>query len=125
MKKLSIVFIVLSIVLLISSCSSPNNPGESLLVIESLQNEIKITNNSQETIYLFVVDQEAAALINWAPFFDEPLVYSGESIFFSYEEIYNGEGRPAAKGDVIIIYFWDGSDTDIERPIIHNKTITL
>ena len=118
------IFIATAISLLIfNSCSSPNNPGESLLVIESLQNEIKITNNSEETIYLFVVDQEAAALINWAPFFDEPLVYSGKSIFYSYEEIYNGRGRSAAKGDAIIIYFWNGSDR--ERPIIHNKTITL
>ena len=65
MKQL-FAFVVFSCILIFNSCSIPNlYENDDILVTKELL-KLRITNNSNETIYYFIVEQETAAVINWA-----------------------------------------------------------
>lgn len=62
--------LILLIIILLSNCSSPTEYTDKPISIEKLDDKLKITNYNNQTIYLFLVEQEIAALINWSPKFN-------------------------------------------------------
>lgn len=117
-KKITYYFVLVIIIFI--SCSSPSEPTENALSFESLEGHLKISNNSNKTIYLFVV--ERGILINWAPHFNEPKVLKYDSILIDYSEIYKGE-EPVKSGDEVIVNFWD--DSNKSKPDIYSRVVVL
>ncbi|MBK7104849.1 MAG: hypothetical protein IPH62_06165 [Ignavibacteriae bacterium] len=118
MKKFLFVFVII----LFAYCSSPTEYTDKLISVEKLYDKLKITNHNNQTIYLFLVEQEIATLINWAPSFNSPKVEKYKSINIKYSEIYSGD-KMLQKGDTIIIYYWD--DSNKENPKVSSKVIEL
>ena len=118
MRKIQLFFIITLI-----SCSSPIEVNDEIISILKTNDSLRITNNSNQVLYLFIVEQKIAALINWAPHFDNPKVSTYNSIDITYKEIYNGKSEPVKSGDKIIVYVWDKSNQS--SPDIHVKIIEL
>lgn len=119
-QKFYIIFIAIA---LCFSCEISTGPSAEIISIVLVNNQLRITNNSGQTLYLFLVEQDVAALILWAPHFADPNVAYGRSILIPYSEIVNGSTEPVKFGDKIIIYYWDGSDRD--EPQVFSKVIQL
>ncbi len=122
MKTTNFIYFVLIIFMLIS-CSSPLDSIDNSLSIEPSNSKLKIINSSNETIFLFVVEQKVAASINWTPHFGDPKVLKNSSTTINYSEIYKGSNEPVSSGDKVIIYYWDS--TNKSDPKIFNKVIEL
>ena len=99
MKKVVSFFIVL---ILLFSCSSPTESTENSVSVTKMGNQLKITNNSNQTVYFFAVEQRAASLINWAPHFDDPKIIKNSSTIINYPEIYSGSEEQLKAGDKAI-----------------------
>jgi len=121
--KNTILYFFIIILSLLISCLSPTAPNENSVSVTKLDNQLKITNNSSRTIYLVVVEQEIAALINWAPNFDGPKISKNSSMIIKYSEIYNGTEEPVKSGDKVILYYWD--DSDKTTPQIFSTVVEL
>jgi len=115
-------FSFLLLLFLFISCSSPTNPLENVLSFESFNSELKISNGSSKTLYLFVVQRGTAAAINWAPHFNDPKVLKYNSILINFSDIYYGD-KTVKSGDEVIVYYWD--DSNKLNPNVHNKVIIL
>ena len=102
-------------------CSSPTEIDDSLLAFPTI-NSIIISNTCKSTLYLFLVEQEAAAVLNWAPHFQGPKVPSDQTISIPFDEIFCNNGSLGA-GKKVIIYFWDGSNKS--KPKIYSKIVQL
>jgi len=114
---------LLLLIFLLISCSLPTVPTQDSISVTTSDNELKITNRSNKTIYLFVVEQKVAARIDWSPHFSEPNVNKYNTVKINYKDIYNGSNNPVRTGDKIIVYYWD--DTDKTKPKIYSKLIQL
>jgi hypothetical protein len=110
------------ILLFFISCSSPTDSDWSdfALSTQVIDEKIIITNNTNRTLYLFIV--ERGIIGEWVPHFDEPKVQKFDTIIIEFSEIYYLMD-PLKSGDEIIIYFWD--DSVKSGAEIHNKLITL
>ena len=120
MKKVVSFFIVL---ILLFSCSSPTESTENSVSVTKMGNQLKITNNSNQTVYFFAVEQRAASLINWAPNFNGPKIIISSSTIIDYSEIYNGSKDQIETGDKVIVYYWD--DTEKTNPKIYSTVVEL
>lgn len=108
MKQL-FAFVVFLCILLSNSCSIPNLYENDDIFVTKEQLKLRITNNSNETIYYFVVEQETAAVINWAPSLNGPSIQSGQYTIVQYSDIYVAENQAVKKGSKVIIYYWTSS----------------
>jgi|SRR3990172_8358190 len=118
------IFFLFVLLLFISvSCSSPTETTENSLSVEALTHQLKIVNNSNQTVYLFVVERGTAASINWAPHFNDPKVIKYSSILIDYSEIYNGTAGQVKAGDEVIVYNWN--DSNKTKPEINSKVVVL
>ena len=120
MKKVVSFFIVL---ILLFSCSSPTESTENSVSVTKMGNQLKITNNSNQTVYFFAVEQGTASLINWAPHFDDPKIIISSSTIINYSEIYNGSKDQIETGDIVIVYYWDNRDKT--NPKIYSTVVEL
>jgi hypothetical protein len=108
MKQL-FAFVVFSCILIFNSCSIPNlYENDDILVTKELL-KLRITNNSNETIYYFIVEQETAAVINWAPTLNGPSIQSGKHAIVQNSDIFVAENQTLKKGSKVIIYYWTSS----------------
>lgn len=115
--------LILLIIILLSNCSSPTEYTDKPISIEKLDDKLKITNYNNQTIYLFLVEQEIAALINWSPKFNGHLkIKKNNFLLIDFSDIYSGE-KKLQNGDKIIVYYWD--DSNKENPNVLNKIIQL
>ena len=120
-QNLSYIIVVISFILL--SCSSPTEVTEDTIKVEQQETYLKIINTSEITLYLFVVEGEMAAKINWAPHFSDPKVEGRNTVNIEYSEILNDNDEPVKIGDELIIYYWNGSDRN--NPKVFNKAVQL
>lgn len=67
---------------LFMACSNPVVTTENALSVKTLEDQLKITNNGNKTLYLFVVERGIAAVIDWIPQFSDPKVLKYDSIFY-------------------------------------------
>jgi hypothetical protein len=123
MKKILFSFVVL-LAFLLSSCTDPTeNPNGNFDISAFAKNgSLAVTNNMSQIVYLFVVEQEYAVHINWAPSYGEPNVSAYNSILIDYSKISNGKTTPVQSGDTAIIYYWTKSGNN---PVIKNIVIKL
>ncbi len=103
-KKLILIYILFSP--FISSCSNPTENVSEKILVSKLSNSLKTTNTSNQTIYIFIIEQDYAARINWAPLYDGPNIKPGESIIVYYNNIPDGINLPVKTGDKAILYYW-------------------
>ena len=120
MKKVVSIFIVF---ILLISCSSPTESTENLISVTKMGNQLKITNNSNQTVYFFAVEQGTASLINWAPHFDDQKIIKNSSTIINYSEIYSGSEEQLKAVDKVIVYYWD--DTEKTNPKIYSTVVEL
>jgi hypothetical protein len=120
--KIKLLYLLLSISLY-ASCSLPTIPTQDSLSVTTSNNELKIINRSNKTIYLFVFEQKVAELIDWGPHFNKPNVGKNSTTKIPLTNIYDGSNSPVTAGDKIIIYYRD--DTNKTRPKIFSKIIQL
>ena len=121
MKNKIIYYFVLLLFFFVS-CSSPTDPMENAFSFESFNSKLKITNNTNKTLYLFVVQRGTAAAINWLPHFNDPKVLKFDSILIDYKEIYYGD-KTVKSGDEVIVNYLD--DSNKSKPNIYSKVIVL
>jgi len=119
----TIVYYFVLLLFILVSCSSPTDTTENSLSFVTLDGQLKITNNSNQTLYLFIVERGTAAAINWAPHFNDPKVIKYSSTLIDYLEIYNGSEEPVKSGDEVIVNYWDGSNKTKSK--IYSKVIKL
>jgi len=122
MKIRSLYFFVVALLMLVS-CSSPTVPIDNAISLTTSENQLKIKNHSSQIVYLFVVEQESAAYIDWAPHFTDPKVAKENSLRINYSEIINGSKDPVKSGDNVIVYYWTASDKI--TPEVFSKVIKL
>ncbi len=123
--KNKIIFLLIVAFTVFVSCSSPNEPSGNDISVIAGNNMLKVTNNTGQTIHLFVTEQKSAALINWAVHFDEPKIVAHSSKEINYADIYYySEVATAPKsGDKVVVYYWYSSDKD--NTVIFSKVATL
>ena len=118
----TIVYYFVLLLFILVSCSSPTDTTENSLSFVTLDGQLKITNNSNQTLYLFIVERGTAAAINWAPHFNDPKVIKFDPILIDYKEIYYGD-KTVKSGDEVIVNYWD--DSNKSNPNIYSKVIVL
>lgn len=119
-KSCFLVFFLFSLFFIIS-CSIPNISENDEIIITNTNNELIINNRSNSDIYYFIVEQEIAATILWAPSLTGPNIQSGKYVVIKFSEIYAGENQTVKKGTTVIVYYWDGSLV----PITNIKSIVV
>ncbi len=115
MKKL--LFLLLAIAVFTSSC---DKEGTSEKVCASVaSNKLKITNHSPVPVYYFVVERNAAALINWAKSCsDQNKIDASGSVTIDLGSIYGY----TADSELIVHWWRDCSTLDnLENLIISTK----
>ena len=105
MKLLYLLVIVLLSLFSIISCSIPNEYQNDDIFVTRGNLELKIINKSDRTIYYFIVEQNIAAIINWAPSLNSPSIQSGKYVAVKHSEI-SGENQSVKKGSKVNIYYW-------------------
>ena len=121
--KILVPFFVVTFSIFLVSCSSPTESIEDLVSVTKMSNQLKITNNSSETIYFFAVEQETAALIDWTPHFGDNIIKKNSFTIINYSTIENRSGKQLSTGNNVILYYWD--TTDKTNPNIFNTVIKL
>lgn len=121
--KILVPFFVVTFSIFLVSCSSPTESIEDLVSVTKMSNQLKITNNSRETIYFFAVEQETAALIDWTPHFGDNIIKKNSFTIINYSTIENRSGKQLSTGNNVILYYWD--TTDKTNPNIFNTVIKL
>ena len=111
------------IILLLSSCNGVTENSLNEIGVSLSNKKIKIVNESDRTIYLFIVEQNYAALIDWFPGYDGLRVEPGKFIVINYQDVPNGKITSVDHGDNIIIYYWERALKN--NPSIRNKVIEL
>ena len=71
-----------------SSCSDLNMYSDDIIFISKGHSHLKITNQGYNTVYYFIVEQNTAAAINWAPGVGESYILSRKTVTVKYNEIY-------------------------------------
>ena len=122
MKRIYNLFAVL-IILLLSSCNGVTENSFDEIGVSLSNNKMKIVNESDQTIYLFIVEKNYAALVEWNAGYDGLKIEPGKFIVINYQDIPNGKITSVNHGDSIIIYYWKRAP--INSPSIHNKVVEL
>ena len=120
--KSKIIYLFFLLIFFFVSCSSPTDPMENAFSFESLDSQLMIKNNSNKTIYLFVVQRGTAAGINWAPHFNDPKVHKNDSILIDFKDIFYGD-KTVKSGDEVIVNYWD--DSNKANPKVYSIVIVL
>ncbi len=121
--KSKILFVVLSFSILLTFCTLPNENNDNSLKISKTNNLLSLTNTTNRTVYLFIVEQESAGTINWAPHFEEPKILPTETLTITFNQINNNQQFQTGPGDTIIVYYWDKSDE--ENPKIYHVVVKI
>ena len=109
----------------IASCTSSTAPtglNNNSLNISVVSSQLKIQNNSNETAYLYIVERQYAAAINWAVHYGEPSISKNGVKYIDFSEIASGQNG-VKPGDEVIVYFWD--NTNKSNPEVFNKIVKL
>lgn len=122
MKKLFNIVMLLVMGITIASCTSPTGLSNESLNISVVNSQLKIQNNSDETTYLFVVEREYSAAINWAVHYGEPNISKNGVKYIDFSEVAIGQNG-VKPGEEVIVYFWD--DTNKSNPEVSNKIVKL
>ncbi len=73
------------------------------------RNELLVQNGTNSSVYIFAVDQETAAVIDWAPVSsDENRVSANNSRSFDKSTIVGFE-----EGEPVIVYYWFDPEEEI------------
>ena len=116
--------LILSILFfLFVACSESTEPDKPDVELNAKTTGLEVKNNTNHTIYYFIVESGFAALIDWAPGFDGLNLNSGGSTIIPYAEISNMNEESVKEGNKIICYWW--SDENMENPEVNNVSITL
>ncbi len=118
-KKLPI--LILASVLL--SCSFPTKNAKRAVTLSLKSDALEIHNETSNKIYVFVVESDHAALINWAPLFSQPSINKGQSMEIKFTDIDNGKSDPVKKDDRIIVYWWTDKYTTDKN--VYSESIVL
>jgi hypothetical protein len=121
--KITKYFILVFLLLSVISCTTPTESTTPAIEVDAMTNSLKVTNKSDREIYLFVVERDAASVINWTPQFSDPALKSNSSIVIEFSEIFNASTESVKSGDEIIVNYWDKTDTT--NPKIFNKVVKL
>lgn len=116
-------YLIPLLVLFILSCSSPTEIDDETISTISTTNSIIIYSHANTTVFLFVVEQEIAAQINWDPGFSEPKIAPKGSKIILFDEIFSGSQKTVNVGDKVVIYYWDNSKE--ENPTVYSKVLKL
>ena len=95
-------YLVRAVIIAAVACSSPVGPVE---VEATVQQSVRMSNETSAPIYYFAVECDAAALINWAPCTDPATcrgIQPGQSRLIPFSEI--GLYTPAA--EAALVYWW-------------------
>ena len=93
-----------------SSCSDLNIYSDDIIFISKGNSQLKITNQADNAVYYFIVEQNTAATINWAPGVGETYILSGKTVTVKYSEIYGLKTQIVNNYTKAIFYYWIGSD---------------
>ena len=104
--KISPILIIISFFL---SCHFPTNSTKESVTLSLTSDSMKIQIETLKKIYVFIVETDLAALIDWAPSFSHPSIDKGKTMEVKFSNIANGKSDPVKKGDRIIVYWWTDS----------------
>lgn len=121
MKNIQTTYLILILTIIISYSTSAESLDDSVSVTKTCR-QLKITNNSYQTIYIFAIEEKSASLIEWSPSFDSPKIEKNRSLEIGYWEIVKKK-RKLQKGDKIIIFYWD--DTYKTTSKVYHKIIAI
>jgi len=84
--------------------------SDDTIFISKSDSQLKITNQGNNTLYYFIVEQNTVATINWAPGAGEPYILSGKTVTVKYSEIYGLKTQIVNDDTKVIFYYWIASD---------------
>lgn len=117
------VFIFVFILFATVSCTSPTENRTSNVEVTIEAGQLIIKNNTDQTVYIFAVERNILAVINWAPHFNNPSIARKNSIAISLSEIINGKSETVKEGDTIIVHWWTNQYTQDKK--MNTVSITL
>jgi hypothetical protein len=97
------------------ACSAPAEPGEPPLRVTATDRAVLLENASQHSVFYFLYEREAAALINWAACVnsDCPSVAPGAQAAIPYPAI----GGVAPGKNEVIVWWWEAVRGPAGRPM--------
>ena len=98
-------FLVTTVLSLTVACSSPTAQVGDGLVVRAAPLALKLTNQTPTPVYIFAIEQEAAARANWATCITPPTctaIQAGQTITLPYTRI----SGYAVAGQEAIVYWW-------------------
>lgn len=88
------------------SCSNPVLFENNIISISKNDSLLKITNRDDNTIFYFIIEQNAAALIDWVPSTKVPIIPGGSAVTIKYSEIEGLQNLTVKKDTKVIFYYW-------------------
>lgn len=104
-----------------TTCTDLNLYSDDAIFISKGDYQLKITNQGDETIYYFIVEQNTAALLDWAPSVNTPNILSKKTVTIKYSEIFGLENSTIRNNTKAIFYYWfvaDSNAFDVKNIII-------
>lgn len=104
MKFFNLKFINAILCLQLVACSKGvlNTSDDEGLTAQATSNDILVTNRTHEPVYLFMVERNTAARLDWIPGCAENNgLNPGESKYFAYENIFG-----YSENCEVIVYWW-------------------
>ena len=114
--------VLLALLFFFCSCATSTDSLQTEVLVLKKGDQLIVHNNTGETIYTFIVEGNFAAVINWAPFFVDPLL-DGKSRKLQISEIGHSPGNPIKDGNTVIVYWWTKSFEETKQ--INSTTIIL
>lgn len=107
----NLMFLLISVVSL--SCLDSFTYEDDIILIVKGDSQLNITNRGENTVYYFIVEQNTAASIEWAPIVGEPYLLSGETVSVKYSEIYGLKNQIMNNDTKAVFYYWGASVNSI------------
>ena len=117
------IYIFVFILFATVSCTSPTENSASSVELTIEAEELIVKNNTEQTVYIFAVERNILAVINWAPHFNNPSIARKKSITIPLSEIINGKSETVKEGDTIIVHWWTNQYTQDKK--MNTVSITL
>ena len=117
------IYIFVFILFATISCTSPTENSASSVELTIEAEELIVKNNTEQTVYIFAVERNILAVINWAPHFNNPSIARKKSITIPLSEIINGKSETVKEGDTIIVHWWTNQYTQDKK--MNTVSITL